>query len=171
VIAKYYAAIDPADQVRLAAIEVLGEQRDKDALYSIIQTGRLPDADAAKNALGEHNQDVRLRMSDIDDDGKAFVNGTEIAHTSRDSGWVDVTQYARGSKSDILFRLFNGPAGGYGGRFQVLAGGIVYDSGSIAKNQCPCNAEAMDISLSVLRDQKNNITGLSTAKVVFLPIQ
>jgi hypothetical protein len=170
VVAKYYAAIDPTDQVRLAAIEVLGEQRDRNALYSIIQTGRLPDTDAAKKALGEHDQEVRLRMSDIDDDGKAFVNGVEVARTSRDSGWVDVTQYAHGGKNDILFRLFNGPAGGYGGRFQVLAGGNIYDSGSIAKNQCPCNAEAMDISLSILRDQKNKITGLSAANVVFLPI-
>jgi hypothetical protein len=171
VVAKYYAGIDPIDQVRLAAIQVLGEQRDKSALYSIIQTGRLPDADAARKALGEHDQEIRLRMSDIDDDGKAFVNGVQVAHTSRDSGWVDVTQYAHSGKNDILFRLFNGPAGGYGGRFQVLAGGTVYDSGSIAKDQCPCNAEAMDISLSVLRDQKKNITSLSDANVVFLPIQ
>ena len=171
VVAKYYSVVDPNDQVRLAAIEVLGEQRDKNALYSIIQAGRLPDADAAKKALGEHNQDVRIRMSDIDDDGRAYFNGVEVTRTSRDSGWIDVTQYARADKNEILFRLFNGPAGGYGGRFQVLAGGAVYDSGSIAKNQCPCNAEAMDISISVLRDGKRNITGLTTAKIVYLPIQ
>jgi hypothetical protein len=149
-VARYYAVADGSDQVREAAIKVLGQQQARADLQTIIDSGRLPDLDLARTALGEAVRNVRMRISEVDDVASANVNGEEVLRATfgQDSGWHEVTQKFKPGKNEVIFKLEN-VSGGYGVRFQLLGGGQRYDSGSIAANGCPCNAPVLEIRFQV----------------------
>ena len=97
------------------------------------------------------------RLSDIDDDGYLSVNGTMVAeaHTSKnppgtDTQWVDVTNNLIKGKNLLEFKLHNGNLGGWGGRLQISAGDLQYDSTTLTKNACPCDADVLKISVSIV---------------------
>jgi hypothetical protein len=164
IIAKYYAVKDQSDKVREAAIDVLAEQHEDGALTTIASSGRLPDADHAKQKLGVVVKNIRVRLSDIDDFGKVVVNGKEVLNQSgHDSAWEDVTSAFHSGSNEVVFTLRNGPFGGFSRRFQLIAGCLVYDSGTLRSNSCPRNAPAFEIRLQVqvsTMGQVEKITGM-----------
>jgi hypothetical protein len=63
-----------------------------------------------------------LRVYNVDDVGKAYVNGDLVKKVGagRDSGWVDITKYVKktGGKTAIRFTMYN-TISGYTWGFQV----------------------------------------------------
>jgi hypothetical protein len=168
IIAKYYAAKDQSDEVREAAIDVLAEQHEDGALTTIASSGRLPDADHARQKLGEVVKNIRVRLSDIDDIGKLVVNAREVlAQPGHDSAWEDVTSAFHPGSNEVVFILINGPYGGFSGRFQLIAGSLVYDSGTVRSNSCPCDAPAFEIRLQVQVSTKGQVEKITSTPVKF----
>jgi len=168
VIAKYYAVKDQSDAVREAAIDVLAERHEDGTLTTIASSGRLPDADHARQKLGEIVKNIRVRLSDIDDIGKLAVNGKEILNQpGHESPWEDVTSAFHAGSNEVVFTLINGPYGGFSGRFQLIAGSLVYDSGTIHSNSCPCDNPAFEIRLQIQVGAKSQVEKISSAPVKF----
>ena len=114
-------------------------------------------------ALGVKVKELLVRLSDIDDDGHLTVNGIQAVEVSygNDSGWVDITKNLKAGRNSVEFRLHNGPLGGWSGRLQMSAGEFQYDSTTLSKNACPCNADVFRISVGVVIGQDGTIKDLS----------
>ena len=57
--------------------------------------------------------------------------------------------------------------GGWSGRIQISAGEFQYDSSTLEKNACPCNADAFRIAIEVTVATDETIEILSAQPAVY----
>lgn len=173
-IASSYALNDPSQSVREQAIRVLAKfPNGKLVLERIARSSVFPDKQLAEMGLGYKVKELLIRLSDIDDDGHLMVNGSQVVEiglgkeSDNDSGWVDITKNLQIGRNSVEFRLHNGPFGGWSGRLQMSAGEFQYDSTTLLKNACPCNADAFQISVGVVIGKDGNIEEMSAEPPVY----
>lgn len=177
-IAAYYVFVDKAPKVREAAIELLGKfaevgpwrREAVEVLDRVVSGEVLPDRQLATVALKlPAVKEALVRISDIDDLGRLFVNGTKITEVrfANDSGWVDITPHLKFGENLVDFFLDNGPAGGWSGRLQVSAGAHQYDSTTLARDACPCNAPVFHIKVGVVVAEDRTIKKLVPRNVEY----
>jgi hypothetical protein len=150
---------DPAvlkdDQKVFSRAILLAEHLKSSASSQLVQlrdSQIMPDKEVARGILGGPVR-VFVRASSIDDFADMKLNGEPIGRRLtflEDSGWIDITGRlrvgnAQASVNELTFVIINGPAGGYGGRFQISAGVQQYDTGPYSVNACPCNKEAFRV--------------------------
>ncbi|MGH9747638.1 MAG: hypothetical protein ACRD59_16200 [Candidatus Acidiferrales bacterium] len=166
-LAQFYLSGPYPENLHIAAIRALGELHENALLKDAALRSLTPaESDEIKKQLGIVLKNIRVRVSDIDDFGKVIVNGVEILSVSgtEDSGWRDITSNFQPGKNTLIFRLINGPYGGYSGRFRLMAaGGREYDSGKIARDACPCNGPVFDISSEIDLESDGKIKSVSDA--------
>lgn len=173
-VATSYAVSDPSQEVREEAIKILGRfPGGKTTLERIASGAIFPDRELARAALGQQGTELLVRLSDIDDDGYLFFNGVKVveAHTGgpgTDTGWVDISKNLRPGSNQLEFRLHNGIYGGWSGRIQISAGEFQYDSTTLARNACPCNADVLRIPIAVEVGKSNKIVRVEAQPVVYL---
>jgi hypothetical protein len=174
-VALSYATKDTSELVREQAIRLLGNYPEgKPMLQQIASGSQYPDKHLAAAVLGIKEKELLARLSDIDDDGYLFVNGTKIAeaHTSGtpkviDTQWVDATKYLVTGKNLLEFKLHNGNLGGWSGRLQISAGGLQYDSTTLAKNACPCDADVLSIPVLITVGNDRTIEQVQAQPIVY----
>ena len=169
-IASHYVVADKSPEVRKAAIELLGKFADGRPVLDRVASGSvLPDRQLAELALGRQVKEVRARISDIDDFGRLVVNDSKVAEVriGNDSGWINVTPHLKVGENRIDFFLDNGPYGGWSGRLQISAGTHQYDSTTLAKNACPCDAPVFQIRVVVTVASDGTIQSLVPKDVVY----
>jgi hypothetical protein len=169
-IAAHYAFSDNSPKVRREAIQMLGKFADGRPVLTRISGGSvLPESHLAEIALGQQVKEVRARISDIDDFGRLLVNDTVVAEVrfGNDSGWINLTSHLKPGENRIDFFLDNGPHGGWSGRLQVSAGEHQYDSTTLTKNACPCNAPVFQIRVLVVVGKDGKIDSLAAKQPVY----
>jgi hypothetical protein len=170
-LAQFYLSGENPENQRLAAIRALGELHENALLTEVTRSDATPAViEEAKKQLGIVLKNIRVRVSDIDDFGKVIVNGKEVLSVigSEDSGWKDITANFIPGKNVLVFKLINGPYGGYSGRFRLAAAGApLYDSGKIARDACPCNGPVFDITSEIELDGDGKIKSVSNAKFTY----
>jgi TolB-like protein len=111
---------------------------------------RSPNAGARQPSFDTRvKSQFEIRMSNIDDVGRAEVNGTEVQtvkwgspdgqHHPGDASWFNITTLLKSGVNSIRFTLYNSPGCcGVSGRFQVRRDGIlVYEKTFDAQDSIP----------------------------------
>jgi hypothetical protein len=114
------------------------------------------------------SQAVRVRLTNIDDNARAYANGNLITEVecsedtcTNDSGWLTVTDKMHIGINTVVFALDNGAYGGWHYQFRLEAGSHTYDSGYIVSDEGPQNGPVRTITLSVLVDSEGRIESIS----------
>jgi hypothetical protein len=117
---------------------------------------------------------VQLRLANIDDIGRAFVNDQQVSEIicsentcTNDTGWIDVTKKIRPGMNRIRFNLENGKYGGWKYRFQLSAGQQKYDTGIVSRDECPCNAPVLTLWIEVLVSNDGDIESVSQPHITY----
>jgi hypothetical protein len=130
-----------------------------DFLREVSQSDVIPDREIARALLGEKTN-VYFRASEIDDFGDVTLNGVPLIDQltfGGDSGWIRISDKllkvgggnSPTESNKLVFLITNGPAGGFGGRFQVSAGLQQYDTGPYTNPGCPCNKPALKFTIDL----------------------
>lgn len=104
--------------------------------------------DAIKFLAVTSNTDVvEIRMSNLDDNGIAYVNGIQrlSAGYYQDTGWVNISQYLQTTNNAIRFRLDN-TGGGWTYRFQIRRNGSITfheECGQVGVTGCQSNNQTV----------------------------
>lgn len=124
--------------------------------------------------LAKPRQLVQLRLANVDDIGRAFVNGQQVSKIicsentcTNDTGWIDVTKKMKPGRNTISFHLDNGKYGGWKYRFQLSAGNHKYDSGTVGRDACPCNAPVLKLQMEVLVNNDGDVESISKPDITY----
>ncbi len=179
------------DLVQVAVHKLLGEQKVSSSPSGQVKAAPPPPAPPASTSppakasqppapassspsatFAMSPQLVQLRLSNVDDIGRAFVNGQQVSEIicsentcTNDTGWIDVTNRMKPGRNIVIFNLDNGQYGGWRYRFQLSAAGKKYDSGIVGRNACPCNAPVLKLEIEILVSKDGTIESISEPEI------
>lgn len=120
-------------------------------------------------------QPVRLRMTNVDDVGRAWVNGEKVSELycsentcTNDTGWIDVSGRMKPGRNAVAFTLDNGKYGGWRYRFQLAAGEKTYDSGAVGRPEpFAADAPVLRLQLEVLLGKDSRVESISKPEITY----